>query len=965
MNLYVREKRLVAKWFQVAGNPFVYTKFRHVKHFSQAQIPKRVGFMKPAFKLNRKAQKYIVNVQWLKSGNTKELQKLCNDIKKDANSFNSYEIIDLVYYLSRHSNRNVYLTIEPLLFHFFRKYNTSINLNGVSIHRLLRVLTEYQDLVYREWIYSIAKIIAKKHAHISMRDIQLILDDLALFYDFQIHCQITPFYNTIINRIHELEIKRLPFLIHVIGRIGCNNPNLLNILVATLKKNILKNDLYRSDFSGLLLRGLANLKVLPDRTILHQLYKPVKENIHCTNIKYLSWCADGFSRLNYFSPLPMLVNQILQLKDKITQLELNDFSSILNCIQAYILIQQHNEYSENGNMPYGRISLPADDTPKVQSDHPDDNGNLLQRTPGDIPSDESYNKSMLRDGNSDCTRIPIQDAHNGQSSSQLCVRDNSKRGHQTAHTREDHAEGRRTINTNRTLQCDVKNRGKKYHSIPRNQTDGINRPCADYAVQKEYTKYRVIQNAELEKDAAECAPPASANLKNKTDDPSGRDNSMHPISNEKILREINSIFEENANTISLEALYDIYLKLENIILEKITESIYSSTPPYRVIMFELLTRLFRFYKKPIDLIVHMNTHRYDTSLLLKHTNSLPLIISNAKTRKISSSHLSFLVQEYDFSNDFFFKDCPNDQLGAQKSTPDGANMQIEGEGHRVRATSSAEMKNSKQERANSEQNHGNETNTCHHSVEEELQLTEDTHMYVNTPLPKIFKTFLHSIYFRTPALGGRTIMLLLIALVRLNFGEREKFEYLTKTDSNILPFSKTNEIYRPLTKCIIREIIRKLESFNSEELIICAMCLNELHALNLDDELFALLIERLFNLNKSNYMSHDQLLQLNSLFHYCASCRRFFSEDYFWTKANVGPFFITLLTAPYWIAGIKNIYWTLRYEQLNKQEILSDRFTWLYERMLEDEVHKTLLQKLPSYNFKNNGPENMLGPSQI
>ncbi|CAG9471815.1 conserved Plasmodium protein, unknown function [Plasmodium vivax] len=96
-----------------------------------------------------------------------------------------------------------------------------------------------------------------------------------------------------------------------------------------------------------------------------------------------------------------------------------------------------------------------------------------------------------------------------------------------------------------------------------------------------------------------------------------------------------------------------------------------------------------------------------------------------------------------------------------------------------------------------------------------------------------------------------------------------------------------------------------------------------------------------------------------------ASFRRFFSEDYFWTKANVGPFFIGLLTAPYWFAGIKNIYWTLRYEQLNKQEILSDRFTWLYERMLEDEVHKTLLQKLPSYKFKDNGPENMLGPSQI
>ncbi|SBT80562.1 conserved Plasmodium protein, unknown function [Plasmodium malariae] len=102
-------------------------------------------------------------------------------------------------------------------------------------------------------------------------------------------------------------------------------------------------------------------------------------------------------------------------------------------------------------------------------------------------------------------------------------------------------------------------------------------------------------------------------------------------------------------------------------------------------------------------------------------------------------------------------------------------------------------------------------------------------------------------------------------------------------------------------------------------------------------------------------------------FSWCKSFnyRKFFNEDYFWTKANVGPFFIGLITAPYWFSALKNIYWTLRYEQLNKQEILSDRFTWLYERMLEDEVHKTLLQKLPSYNFKNNGPENILGPSKI
>lgn len=128
-------------------------------------------------------------------------------------------------------------------FIFFLKYNKNshtINLNGISIHRLLRVLTEYQDIVYREWIYSISEIISRKHAHISMRDIQLILDDLALFYDFEIHKQIIPFYKTITNRINELEIKRLPFLIHVIGRIGCNDNKLLYVLFNTLKNNIFK-----------------------------------------------------------------------------------------------------------------------------------------------------------------------------------------------------------------------------------------------------------------------------------------------------------------------------------------------------------------------------------------------------------------------------------------------------------------------------------------------------------------------------------------------------------------------------------------------------------------------------------------------------------------------------------------------------------------------------------------------------
>ncbi|SOV80975.1 conserved Plasmodium protein, unknown function [Plasmodium sp. gorilla clade G3] len=735
---------------------------------SSVCIPKRVGFMKPSFKLNSKAQKYIVNVQWLKNNDTKKLEELCNKIKKDASTFNSYELIDLIYYLSKHSNKNVYLTIEPLLFHFFLKYNKNshtINLNGISIHRLLRVLTDYQDIVYREWIYSISEIISKKHAHISMRDIQLILDDLALFYDFQIHKQIIPFYKTITNRINELEIKRLPFLIHVIGRIGCNDNKLLYVLFNTLKKNIFKNELYRSDFSGLMLRGLANLKIVPEPNLLYQLYKPIRDNINCTNIKYISWCADGFSRLNFFYPLPLLVNQILKMKDKISQLELNDFSSILNCIQSYILMK----YNNNTKMGKGICKS-------------------YQENINSIENKDSY-YSYINNENI------IQEHSNSKTQYSNISKQKSE------HTEMYHQKD------------DMINNDMIYNNLYNTSQQNRN------------------NNSDIQNNNY------MFNSSNPYDKNIQTNNKTHILGEKKNASLQNNKYSNNDGdmnfSISIEQLYDIYTKLENLIIEKISESIYNSTPPYRVIIFELMTRLFRFYSKPIDLIITMNTHRYDTPILLKHSNSLQLILSNEQNRLMSNSNLSFYVNKFDILDDFFFgthhKETDQDSPNYHKT---------------------------------------DEPNIYN------IFKKKNNDIFVNIPLPKIFKNFLHSIYFRTPALGGRTIMLLLIALVRLNFGQREKLEYDQKRNTNILPLMKASEIYRPLTHCIIREIIRKLQTFNSEELIICSICLNELDALTLNKELFSLLIDRFNNLKINNYITNDQLVQLKTLFNYWITHKR-------------------------------------------------------------------------------------------
>ncbi|PFH35196.1 putative membrane protein [Besnoitia besnoiti] len=92
---------------------------------------------------------------------------------------------------------------------------------------------------------------------------------------------------------------------------------------------------------------------------------------------------------------------------------------------------------------------------------------------------------------------------------------------------------------------------------------------------------------------------------------------------------------------------------------------------------------------------------------------------------------------------------------------------------------------------------------------------------------------------------------------------------------------------------------------------------------------------------------------------------QFFDSEYFWTKANVGPFFLVLFTSPFWYQGLKTMYASCRYRKLNEREIISDRYTWLHERMLEDEVERALLQHVPAGGFDKSRPGLILGPSAL
>merc|ERR1711957_62026 len=74
---------------------------------------------------------------------------------------------------------------------------------------------------------------------------------------------------------------------------------------------------------------------------------------------------------------------------------------------------------------------------------------------------------------------------------------------------------------------------------------------------------------------------------------------------------------------------------------------------------------------------------------------------------------------------------------------------------------------------------------------------------------------------------------------------------------------------------------------------------------------------------------------------------QFFEEGYFWTKANVGPFFILLFLTPTIYRSCKDFYWTRQLRAVSTEEIISDRYEWLRLNMIKDEVEAELLKQSP------------------
>ncbi|GFE54755.1 hypothetical protein BaOVIS_021590 [Babesia ovis] len=278
-----------------------------------------------------------------------EVIQLLTEITCHINELNEYELVDIGYYLTRVNRPECSTVVEPMLHRFFSLPERHSCLNGVYIHRLLRTMFIYQDVTYRVWVYEIAQIVGIKHRHLLMRDLQLVIDDLSLFYDAAAQSALNKFEDIIIKRAHELEISRLPLVIHALGRSGYNTIEVAKVIHRVYLQKRGHPDFYKCHLIGLLLKGYTNFRFHPGRAFLDEAWEHMKEGIKTAEFKYISWLGESFLRLRYVEHAPRVLDELLNKVQLLSHLEYTDFISGCWSIQSHILSQEFQRYIVPGS----------------------------------------------------------------------------------------------------------------------------------------------------------------------------------------------------------------------------------------------------------------------------------------------------------------------------------------------------------------------------------------------------------------------------------------------------------------------------------------------------------------------------------------------------------------------------------------------------------------------------------------
>ncbi|CDR95329.1 hypothetical protein, conserved [Babesia bigemina] len=315
------------------------------------------GFGRPHTHKTKIGTNFIAKLQSVSSNTPKEeLRLLLMKISQHIDEFNEYELVDIGYYLTRVNSEDCASVVEPILHRFFSLPERHSCLNGVYIHRwvgryelsqnarLLRTMFIYQDVTYRVWVYEVAQIVGTKHRHLLMRDVQLVIDDLSLFYDAAAQGALKKFEDVILRRAHELEIGRLPLVIHALGRSGYNTIEVARAIHNVYMKKKGHPDFYLCHLIGLLLKGYTTFHFHPGKAFLDDAWEHLKDGIKTAEFKYISWLAESFLKLRYVEHAPTVLDELLEKQHLLSHLEFTDFISGCWSIQSYILSEEFRKY---------------------------------------------------------------------------------------------------------------------------------------------------------------------------------------------------------------------------------------------------------------------------------------------------------------------------------------------------------------------------------------------------------------------------------------------------------------------------------------------------------------------------------------------------------------------------------------------------------------------------------------------
>ncbi|UKK02183.2 hypothetical protein MACK_001538 [Theileria orientalis] len=309
------------------------------------------GFGKSLTSKSKFGLKYLGMLQRVSQSTSQEkFNSLLEEISTYIDEFTPCELIDISYFLTRINRIGSSQVVEPILHRFFSLPERFSCLNGVYFHRLLRTMFIYQDVTYRLWVYEIAQMLSYKHDHLLMRDIQLIVDDLSLFYDAAAQSSLQMLEDTVISRVNELDMYRLPLLLHALGRCGYNSINVAKVVHNVYVGFKGHQYYYSPHLIGLVLKGYVSFHFHPGTEFLDDIWENIKHTIKKIEFKYLSWISESFLRLRYFPNIKEFFDELIPKRNLLSYLEFTDFISSCWSIQSHILSLEFKPYLVPGSI---------------------------------------------------------------------------------------------------------------------------------------------------------------------------------------------------------------------------------------------------------------------------------------------------------------------------------------------------------------------------------------------------------------------------------------------------------------------------------------------------------------------------------------------------------------------------------------------------------------------------------------